>query len=143
MRQNPSIFARLRVFPHLRRITVGFLFALLCFGPSLLGRAHLEQVAHDSDSGSHSTACTSHSHKHDSHDDSEDHTDSDGSGKHDPSTCTVCLQLMLAKAAAATSTDDPAFLEFIEVPDGRIIAVIRPFKTGTVSEAAPRGPPRT
>ncbi len=146
MLPNPFNLARLTTGLRLRRVTVSLLFALLCFGPSFLGRLHLQHVFdHDSGPSSHCVAAHDHddSPAHHHHDHHQDDSTEDRPSNHDPASCNVCLQLLLAKAAAASTADSQAFLELIEVADGRIIAVVKPGTSATLTEAAPRAPPRT
>ncbi|MFZ4573313.1 MAG: hypothetical protein ACOYN0_02880 [Phycisphaerales bacterium] len=116
------------------RLGVLLVFAVLVLGQSVLPAGHLaseETKAEDSGRSCETSDAR--------------HVDKDGcphehDGEHDPSTCGICKQLMLAKSLVVGSTNDEYIVEFVEVPDGRVIGLVHRARP-ELANARPRGPP--
>ncbi len=112
--------------------------ALLVFLALVLGQTLLP-AAHDDPADHRSAELAQHD-----HDDDVGHDPAtcphEGEHEHDPSTCGICKQLFLAKSLVSTSEREEFIVEFVEVPDGRVIGLVHRAKP-ELATAPPRGPP--
>lgn len=118
----------------MQRLGALVLFLCLVLGQSVLQSVHDAPVsrgviddrsapAHDAVAAAEQTGCP-HEHEHD----------------HDPTKCGICKQLFLAKSLVAADQPDDFIVEFIEVPDGRVIGLVRRANP-ELANARNRGPP--
>ncbi len=121
-----------------QRIGALLVFAALVFGQSLLQNSHDESSEGVCLSTSPDLQSADHSHAPGESDDCPNKNQHN----HDPEKCGICKQLLLAKTLVSGERAPDFVVEFVEVPDGRVIGLVHRAKPELAS-APTRGPPAT